>query len=59
MPDGTKTVAWLLAGSQEGENLVSCQRQSTLESPPDSLMFSVSLKKNRLRLVAKVVVGHT
>ena len=45
MPDETKPGPWLLAGRQEGENLVSCQRQSILESLPDSFTFSVSLKR--------------
>lgn len=56
MPNGTKPGAWLLAGRQEGENLVSCQRQRTLESSPDSFTFGVSPKMKRLSLVATVVV---
>lgn len=58
MPNETKPGAWLLAGRQEGENLVSCQRQSTLESSPDSFTFSVSPKRKRLRPAAMVVAGY-
>lgn len=46
----------LLVGRKE-KNLVSCQRQSTLESTPDSFTFGVSPKMKRLRLIATVVAG--
>lgn len=46
----------LLVGRKE-KNLVSCQRQSTLESSLDSFTFGVSPKMKRLRLVATAVVA--
>lgn len=45
----------LLVGRKE-KNLVSCQRQRTLESSPDSFTFGVSPKMKRLRSAATVVV---
>lgn len=49
MPDGTKPVAWLLAGRQEGKKkLVSRQKQKILERSRDASMFSVPPERERL-----------
>ena len=58
MPDETKAGPWLLAGRQGGESLVSSQRQSALESSPDSFILTVSPKRKKLRPVAMVLAGY-